>query len=221
MAIGKTPKYLANQLHRIISKGDVVVDTPYDIRDLILLVKQVANEMIIGEWSSSYQLGQRTVDEHFVATYKNQTVKVDANGDNYIDIPVNYVNLPNHTGIQRIIPENTSSKFYKALIPIPPYAMDIYASLPAGALEQQFGFMPGREIIKFTKRNGRTMLDELLDTVEVSLVVIAPEDLGDNDYIPIPSNLEYTLLKECLRILGVSEEKVKDELLDDNTEQRL
>lgn len=218
-----TVSILSERIHRILKKGDIQRDTEWDPRDFEYLVRDVTSKLIKGDWYETRNEGGKNIDSRYLASF-TETVQKDNNGDNFCVIPVsNWIRLPDDSGIQSCRPDiatlttkKTKEHEFRAFIPIPNRFLDIFANLPAGALEGQHGFMVRKNKLFFTKRYEKTVLDNGIKKVELDIVTVDPAAVGIDEPLPLPSEMISGVILGVLEILGVSSQKAKDLINNEN-----
>lgn len=221
-----TVSILSERIHRLLKKGNVSRDTEWDDRDFEYLVRDAAAKLIKGDWYETRNEGGKNIDSRYVATFTVPVVK-NANGDNYCAIPVsNWLRLPDEAGIQSCRPDmatlstkKTKENEFRAFIPIPNRFLDVYANLPAGALEGQHGYMIRKDKIVFTKRYEKTVLDNGIKNVEMDIVTVDPAAVGLDEPLPLPAEMVSLLLIEVLQVFGISGQNAKDLINNENPDK--
>jgi hypothetical protein len=209
-------RIIAEQIQKII-EGRATSDSRYDLRELIRLAKGVASKLVFGEIRQAFVDGERTVDSHFLATYKDLVIKIDeSTGDNYIDIPGSFMHLYGGQGIQRIVTVDKQGKRGQALIPIMPWEQDIYANLPAGALEGEFCFEADRTKIFFKNNDKDVSLTKKYPKVDVTLVSTDIFELKDTDQLSIPEEIFDNIIRGTLEIL-LPTKQIPVDVVNDNS----
>jgi hypothetical protein len=211
-----TLRILTSQVIDALTKNAHTRDSAYDERVVMLKLRQIANELMKGEWRQAYIDGERTITEHFIATYILD-VKLDEERNLcYIDIPANYLNLPNHTGVQRVAPLTGLREKDKAMIPINPFGMDVYGDLNAGIVEGQWCYEVDRRKIWFRPRFGKNPIQDYISRVEVKVVAIDPEDTSPDDIFPLPPELHSTLIDRAMNYFSATQQVNQDFVNDNN-----
>lgn len=205
---------IADQVLRIIERGNLKLNKPYDRREIARLARDVTSELLRGSYIEKKQVGTNEIYSQYVALFEDIDVKKDANGICYSELPCDPDDLIDNTGIMNVFPVAASKTVHKRpLIPIPLNAMVLLAGLPAGALERRFAFHPKRDKIEYTtireEDKERTMLDEKIEKVNIQMVTTAPEDVADNEPFPVSPHLRTTLIIKLLGIFGVPEKEIE------------
>ncbi|MDX1629674.1 MAG: hypothetical protein R3345_13300, partial [Fulvivirga sp.] len=209
---------LAEQVIRLLNSNRHTAEIKLDKREVVKQVRSIASELTRKRW---YEVRSQTDVKHlgqlYLAEFTGVSVEKDTStGKNFCWLPAHEEDLPDGTGIQSVIPEHKNKEKNDPVIPIPPNASVIISTLRAGALEQRWGYEPKRDRLVFTKRKGKTMLEEGIKTVTVNMVVALADTIDDPDQpIPFPSDLLPELLRRTLSIFGL-EKKFEEDLVNDN-----
>ena len=178
-----TIRNVSERILRIINGGDVTDESKFDELDVHYLVRDTAAKLIKGDWYAERNEGGKQVDPRYIVPFRGVEVQKDTDtNENYVVMPVNtYIRLPNGEGIHSVRPDmsgtntrRTKKSEMRAFIPIPARFEDIFWQLPAGSLEQQFGWMVRKDRIYFTKREDKTLLNSDISKVVVDLVSVDP-----------------------------------------------
>lgn len=219
-----TIKTLALQTIRLLEGGGRVVDGDYDERVVMRHIRQAVASQIKADWVASREFGDLNVGAQMIGVFRGCEVQEDTEyeGRNYINLPGAYVNIYNGKGIQRVRPQTKSPSKNRAMIPINPFDMDLYEAIESGieVLRGQFCWEPSRDRIYFTEKNDKTLLDEGIKKVEVTMVTIDPNTVGDNDNYPIPQDMEQAVIAQVLQLYGYTGQEVDDMLNDNNSTKR-
>lgn len=221
-----TVRILAEQCLRLANGGNIPRDSQFNALDAEYLVRDTAAKLIKGEWFTERNEGGKTIDARYVVPLTGLEVKEDAiTKENYINMPVtNYIRLPYGAGIRSVRPDNSQTTITKrtkfeelqAFIPIPNRFEDIYFQLPAGSLEQKYGWMVRQNKIIFTKRDGMTVLEYKIKAVTVDIVTVDPKAIGRDDELPVSGELLQQLKLEVRDILKDGQTRTVDVINDAN-----
>lgn len=213
-----TLRKLASQIRRILTKG-VSRDSQYKEKVVVIHVRQSINEVIKGGWEQAGKGGKKSISEHYIATYYLPVKNDPKIKRDYVDVSFAYLNIGNHQGIQRVAPvEDDVVK--KAMIPVMPMIMDLYGDSAVGLIEGQWGYEPAKGKLLFTEKCGKTLTDKGIKEVEVKSVGVDPDDIGMDDPLMIPPEIENLVIKTTLELLGLSEQAIKDMLNDSNPDSK-
>jgi len=222
-----TPNQLAEQVERMLQAFRPTSDHHIDKREIKMRLKDRAAELMNARrWEQMYdgerRYGQRPkaggeVYHGWLMTFEN--IDVEEDGDKcYSELPAEPLELPENDAIQHVFPETGTLRSdidQEPIIPIPTNATTILRTLPAGALEQRFGYEAIGDRIYYTTRRGKTILDEGIDTVKMVMVTVNPQEARDDDPLPISPHLRNDLLIQTLALFGIDAEKALD-LIKDN-----
>lgn len=207
---------MAEQVIKILEARDTS-DSRYDEREVIRLLRNQANKLLMADTRQAWVDGERTVDVHYIANYRDIDIKTDSTtGEIYSDIPATYLPLYTHKGIQRVVPVDSSNKRGRSLVPIDPFEMDIYRRLPAGGLDGLWCYEPRIDKIIYPLNYQNQPITKKYKKVDMELVSINFYNKGDDDQIPLPENLYDDMIKGVLEILLPVSTKPVDIVNDNN-----
>lgn len=209
-----TPRKLAQRVIRLMSRGDKPRDYSYDERDVMPIVIDVANRIVKAEYFQfKDQELTKAVDSHYVQTYNDVDVKINkVTGQNYVDLPAPYVNLPYNSGVQRIAPLTDSAAKNKAMIPVQASEMDVLGDIIGNMQKQWVYELQGTKAF-FHKRCKKTLCEAEIKKVSITLVV-SISDLAPDTPFPAPPDTHQQIITEAMQILALTQ--VKDKINDDN-----
>lgn len=155
---------------RRLSGGDPSSDSQLDEREIDMHILQAANAAIKIE----YYTNIRAEDVHGVSAQYLYVSVLDVKKDTirkeeYVDLAVPYIALPNEKGIHEIEPLNGKCKTF---IPTKNGSESLFRGTPAGYLEGQTGFYPERNKVFFTK----PIICQGTSKVRVKQIVSAGDD---------------------------------------------
>lgn len=212
-------KQMAQRILRLLNAGDLVRDKKFEEREIILELRDAAHYIMKGKWFQDQGMKELGIPSHYITTFRGVEVQVDDQGNNYIDLPAEYIQLPMDMGIRSVWPDIGNKELDKTpMIPIPNQGMSlIYNSLPAGVLEMEWAFYVEQQKVYFETRMGKTLLTNTpkINKVKVQQVIISPEQVGLNDHFPAPPDVRLEIMKMVLQQYGMGEQVEKD-LLNDN-----
>ena len=209
---------LAEQVIRLFNNMRPTSEEKLEKREVVKQVRVIASELTRARW---YEMRSTAEVHHLGQLYQGvfdaiPVLKDDNTGENYIFLPVTEEDMPNGDGIQSIVPNTKDAAKNKQMIPIPPNAEIILSQLPAGALEQRWGYMPKRDKVTFTELNEQTLLQERITSVNLVMIVALADTIDDpSANIAIPQDLIPELLKRTLQVFGIKEQ-FKEDLVNDN-----
>lgn len=206
---------MAEQVQKLV-EGRITADKRYDKREIVRLLRHQANRILMAETRQAWIDGERSMDVHYIATYRDVEIKENNYGEQYAEIPATFLPIYNHKGIQRVVPVDTSHKRGRALVPIDPFEMDIYRRLPAGGLEGLWCYEPRTDIIIFPLNYKNQSIKTKYKRVDMEIVSINFDGKTDDDQIPLPENLYDDMIKGVLEILLPVSAKPVDVVSDNN-----
>ena len=181
-------KILGEQIMRIYSRSIDREDvTPrIDYREVKPLMVQVINQLLKTE---HYQRGE--VSGTSLATYSLPRQRTDAY--DCVNLTVTPISLPKEQGVHRVFQEGCP---WDPFIPIRTGDFEISRGTPSSFIEGHTGYyLSGTKLI-FTK--------EVPGTIEVQLVVNDPALISNTDLLPIPPEMEGTVIHGVLQMIGFS-----------------
>lgn len=213
-----TVTVLAERIHRILKTGNVTRVTSWDDRDFQYLIRDEAARQIKGAWYEARKEGQKHVSSQFVSTITIDVLKNNATSENYSEIPLaSWLNFADGTGIESVRPNietlasaKTKDKETRAFIPIPHRFEDLYAGLPAEALEGQFGWKIRLKRLLYTKRYNTTVLEAGITKVDVDVVTLDPTVIDANAVLPISADMVDPLIRNVLALYGIVDQRAKE-----------
>jgi hypothetical protein len=209
-----TARKLAQRAIRIMSRGDKTRDYSFDEREVIDAIVDAANRIVKVEYyQTKDQEITKAVDSHYIQTYNNVDVKINnVTGQNYINLPAPYVNLPFNMGVQRIAPLTDTPSRNKAMIVVQANEMDILGDILGGMQKQWVYEVQGTKAF-FHKRCGKTLCEDEINKVSVTLVVAIGDLLPDTPF-PAPPDTHDQIIMDAIQMLSVAQ--LKDKINDDN-----
>jgi hypothetical protein len=205
---------LADQVIRLMERGSVKVSKPFDRREVARVIRDIASELLRGSIRERKMLGTNQVYEQYVITFSDIAVIEDVDREVfYAELPADPEDLPNGEGIMNVWPQTGKAEKDIAMIPLPLNADIILGRLPAGTIQQQFGFIPHRDRIEFTTITDGdseiTVDDEEIEKVRIQMVTTDPRDTADNEPFPMSPHLRPTLILRCLAMFGMPEKEAQ------------
>lgn len=216
-----TPRYLAQQIIRLAETGNQSRDSQLTERDVLPLVVNIANKVLKEEMYRMRQDddGSKTMASHFVQTFRKVPVKKLNKGNvNFIELPGDYALLPYNEGVRRIAPYTPDNPLIgdKAMIPVQHEELDIIGPI-VGSMQKQWVYYVEGNKAYFYKRCGKTLCEEDIEYVSVTLVVVLG-DIDDDSPLKMPPELRIDIITGVLDILQVTYgiNQVKDSVNDNN-----
>lgn len=215
-----TLRKLSAQARKLLSAGTQPKDSKLRDRYVQEEIRQIAHKMMKLEFFTTKNDGGSDVYPLGIATYSNVTVQNDTTiKRNYIDLPAFPMNLPGGVGVQQVRPQTGVVTNDRAMIPIMPHELELFSSLLVGAeiLKDQWCFEVDRDRILFTERNNKTFLTAFPGgKVELKMVVLDPDQIDEDDNLPVPPEMEFDILKEVLVLHGYTPTQAYDMVNDSN-----
>jgi hypothetical protein len=190
-----TKRSIATEVIKIYSGGNKSKDSGLDVRDVILLVNHVLNHKVKLKFFENYSFDRSGVDGQYIASFPNIDVTKDtARGEYYSLLPSIYVALPNNRGIRQVSPmKNQRDPF----IIRQNGNRGIHSLLPSGNLEGRIGLYPEGSKIWYDADMGKKNITKVL----IKLVVASPDNIGENDSLPLDAAAVSDVIKEVYTIL--------------------
>ena len=225
MAITRyTVLQLADQIIRLMERGSVKVTKPFDRREIARVIRDVTSELLRGSYSEHLIAGTNQIYQQYVAIFEEIEVKNRSEKIYYAELPADPEDLPDNEGIMNVWPN--TGKYEKdsvAMIPLPLNANVILGGLPAGTLQQQFGFLPFRDRIEFTTikvgEKERTVADEGIKKVNIQMVTTGPANTADDEPFPMSPHLRPMLILRVFAMFGAPEQEL-NRILEEQNENR-
>lgn len=211
-----TFKTLAQQTMRFLSAGTKTADSKLDQRVVIRELRQVASSIVRDEYKEMKLNEEKMVVERFLVTYTGLDVRFDETREQYYTaIPDNYVHLWSGEGVQQVVPMTGDESVDRAMIPLRPFDMELYRSLPAGSFEDQWAYFIDRNRIWYKDnypqaKEKRTVADANIKKVMMTIVSLGPQGIKDTDPYPVPMEMERDLITGVLQLYGYTAEESRD-----------
>jgi hypothetical protein len=165
--------------------------------EMKLLVEQSINEILKSQIMPAGKMGGVDIPESCVIYLQDQTVATDDQGA-YVTLTITPLNLPNDMGIREVYP---SGGFNDDYIPLPRNMVRNIKGTILDALEQQVGWFRHGNKIRFTK-DITTATWGTVNAVDISLLVMDFASYTDNEPLPIPPEIEGSVIVRTLDILS-------------------
>ncbi len=191
-----TTKYrLAEQIQRLL-KGNPVISGRVHINEIKLLVEQVANGLLKSDYFSALLPEGDTVPNNcMVFTYDNIPVTTYKTTLSKATLPSIPISLPRNMGVLHVAKtDDINSPF----IPIPTSTYGVIKpQVLLGDLSGLIGYeVVGKDII-FTKN----LPGMNVNSVYMRLVGVDLSQLGDNDLMPVSSDMEAQIVDSVYKLL--------------------
>jgi hypothetical protein len=210
MAVKTSLYNLSSQILFLLTRIDK--DLQIDRREVTDALRQASLKFLKQDYFETLKNGQRFIDPHYIAKFKNIEVKTDTDryDRNYIDIPAQYVSLKNNEGIQRVWPVTEEEIDYREMIPVPDGTEELYYNLLVNkALIGVWTYSVNRDRIYFGMKDGSTLTEEKITFVDVDIVVISPVDIEDEDPFPLPVEYHFDLILAVIELFISNPERVR------------
>ena len=188
---------ISEQIQRIVSGGNPASTQRVTLPEIRIAIGQVINRLLKMERINNYNEGERTpVVDAAIAEYDN--VSVSAYKDtSSCTLPVTPLHLTRGRGVWHV---SLVDSPHEPFIPLQPGQ---WALVKNHRLLGELGGLTGYEVrgnkLIFTKN----LLDQDIEYVLVRLLVNDFDSYSDTDILPIPADMEMTVIEEVLKLLGV------------------
>lgn len=191
-----TKRSLTEQIFRQLKGGNVRNSSQLHEKDIEAAIVQVASTLfkaevvaMNGQWTS--------IPSHcFTATYTATVTDVGC-GMSEATMPVQPIMLPMNVGIFSVY----SEKCYDPFIPLEPGMLPVVNKVNNTALAAMLGKMTAYSPSGIKLRFNKTVA-EIGETVNMQLIVNDMAELGDNDPLPIPQDMEANIVTAVVKMLG-------------------
>jgi hypothetical protein len=188
---------ISEQIQRIVSGGDPASTQRVTLPEIRIAIGQVINRLLKMERINNYNEGERSpVVDAAIAEYDNVSVTTYKD-TSACTLPVTPLHLTRGRGVWHV--SKTDSP-HEPFIPLQPGQ---WALVKNQRLLGDLGGLVGYEI-----RGNRLIFTEDLpgqdiEEVMVRLLVNDFDSYSDTDMLPIPADMEMTVIEEVLKLLGV------------------
>ena len=195
---------ITDQILRLYSGGSANDEKELSRADINLLVGQVINKLLKIEHASVNMASGDMFPPHTLITEYKMSLS-GTTGGKYAKLPVMPISLPRNMGVWSVSMGGTE------LIPLQSGQETLIGSQDQlQYLENQVGYYVEGDILRFTK-------DPSTSAINVKLLIIDPNELGEYDYLGIPIEMEEAVVKEVLTLIGALP-KVVDKVSDSNNQ---
>lgn len=167
------------------SGGDRKTGSELSIQDIVLKARGICNELLKTEYIGKMTEGDRSAITNCIATY--QLTLLNDGQSAYVILPDFYLSLPYNRGVHRIF------QYAKKAKGEPTETDFTLAHFPAVNLKTRTARKPGLNMcwiegykLKFYKVYAEP---DKTNTINVQLIVAAPDSIGEDDPLPIPPEL--------------------------------
>lgn len=175
-------------------------DMQVDPREILLKLDQLVNEYAKAGFLENWKLRLGDgVDDQFVTTFEWLTVTDPSNKmPSYVQLPAQYVNLPNNRGIDQIYFKNdfavAKKKYFDPVIISSFKDVSSYRNTVGEYLEERIMCYPKDGYLVFD----RGQINYRYGDIGIRLVVKDSSAIGDNDPYPIPADIEKRVINELV-----------------------
>jgi hypothetical protein len=170
-----TLSQIAEQYIRDVSGGDQSKDSQVDRREVIVKIRQLMNQLLMGSYFQKWNEGDRSATTMYIASYE-LTINKSEDERYYVDLPEFYVSLPYNRGIHRVFrkgsPENGFTPQHNYSVSDRVNASRVN-SIDYYYVEGLRVFLRGKHTVQ---KDGK---------IVAQLIVAAPDSVGENDPLPI------------------------------------
>lgn len=176
-------------------------DMKIDPREVLLRLDEEVNEAAKAGYllNMKLRLGS-AIDDQFVTTWDNLTVTDPPNkAPSYIQLPANYVTLPDNTGIDQIYFMNdftvAKTKYFDPVIITSFKDVSGYRNTTGEFLEERISCYPKNGYIYFDRGN----INSKYGNIGIRLVVRDASAIADDAPYPIPAEYMGTVVKNLVQ----------------------
>lgn len=210
---------LSEQIIRILKGSDRPVSIaphPLEVKEMI---GQVINQLLKVEGYNSLNdralvdVGDIVPHNLIIATYDNVAVATYKNDYSSLTLPAMPVALPKGMGLFHI---GGNDDPFNSYIPIPAGLYQMVSEEPLITdLLGQIGYERHGSLVVFTE--DLTARVPAITSVSLKLIVYDLSTYSDYDMLPVPADMEATIISEVLKLLGV--QQAPDNKVDPVSEQ--
>lgn len=132
-----------------------------------------------------------------------------------VALPAQPINLPNGMGVWKIYSKAAPHSPY---IPIPTGLYAMASATSHNTLAASLDALTCYEVFSNTFALFNQSTAELPSTVDIQLVVVDPDQIGEYELLPVPPEMEPEIIRECLELLGAV--PAEDNSADNNSRTR-
>jgi hypothetical protein len=197
--MAKTKRFFAERILMELQNDNRNIDFKINERQVFVVLDETVNELAAASYFENWKLSGAGIDEGFITTFEPVTVIDQANGNlSYFDFPCNYAALPMNRGIDEIYPLKYNTTHQSAVVVLSHSDYRLYQNNPARGFEGRlYGYPKGMRFYfgtcEVTKKYGASF--------GVRLVVKDSSQIGNDEWYPIPSNVEKLVIDTCIEKL--------------------
>ncbi len=210
---------IAHQVIRLLSAGPKPKDSKLDNRYIMTEIRQAINASIKREHFMVMNDGRRDVTPLAIATYSDLPILNDETFNrNYVELPSFYIQLPDGVGLQQVRPQTGDASTDRPMIIVNPHEINmVQGSLfSLECLKDQWLVEPDRYKLFFSERNDETLLDSGIESVEIKIVVVDPEQIDEDSFLPIDPAAEAEVIVQVLQLHGYTAREIADMISNSN-----
>jgi len=202
---------IAEQILLMLKGGNIKAATTIELEDIMEAVGQYINSHFKQEQLSVNMPSGETIPEGVMLTYYDGLVPVQYKGVSKVTLPVTPISLPRNMGIMHL---SRSNDINDGFIP----TQNGQLALLKG--ERLISDMSGQ--VSYTPFGNDCILSKDLTTetgvtVIAGLVVMDISKYGDFDPLPLPADMEATIIQEVFKLFSMQMQGAK---LDDPSAER-
>lgn len=198
---------LAEEILLLLSGGRIGVATKYHIREIVLSVCQVANQVLKMEYFGNLTPLQEFIPNGaMIATYENNLV-VPWSNTSKTTLPAMAIRLPRNLGVYQIF---SQQDYFSEFIPLELGQASIIRS--QGLVSNLSGFI-GYEVSGLDVIFTQDLTQPNVNTyVTIRLVILDFTQYSDYDPLPLPPEYEWQIKQEVYKLY--MNEQIPDKLVD-------
>lgn len=214
---------LAEQIYLLYSGSTMLSGAKTSTEEIkYLLVQQINRLLKVERLQETNVSDYRLPDTSIISNYTVTTITAD--GDrSYFELPAYPISAPHGMGIYEVIVEDTVDSIEYEMVPIPSGYMRTFLSIYPNwknkfyAFQESFGGATGGW---YTWDGGRKVILNSADyaadhRVKVKLLVVDISTMSDDDILPVPADMEATVIESVMNILRAR--LPEDKVIDDNS----
>ena len=192
-----TTRYkIAEQVLLLLKGGNIKASTTIEIEDIIESVGQYINAHFKQEHLSVNMPSGETIPEGVMLSYYDGLVPVKYKDVSKVTLPVTPISLPRNMGVFHL---SRSNDINDGFVPMQSGQMALLkGERLISELLGQVGYTPYGNDMVFTK----DLTTEENVTVIAGLVVMDISKYGDYDALPLPAEMEATVVQECFKLFA-------------------
>lgn len=182
-----TLKKLSEQVQRVYTRGIDTNNIRPNIRfgEVKHLIVQAINETLSVATQQSTNINGIDIPHSLIATYSGRTVT-----SGVLDLPAYPIRLPRDMGVWEVYNGSTT------YIPVSSMHRQLIKSdTSVYGLENQLGYYVEGNKITFTDTANAPV------SVDVKLLIADIDTIGDDDALPVPSDMELTIVERVVNLL--------------------